>query len=198
MNKQSFKIFCILFFILLNVNAQEFTQKFNTSGYLKAKGSVFSVRFPEGWESVDGDRPNIVRKFSGIYKDYKSILMIQVKKSDVPIESECSSMSAREMVDALVGSDSNIKTSNLKKIKHESKPAFIFDINQAIQRAGLDFTVSNRIMTVCHVDKMIMLWCGAFKTDKTTNVLSSTPQDIELITPLCFQYFNSLVLIDSY
>jgi hypothetical protein len=191
----------IAFAILLAASigiAETLFEKFDSKNHPKAKGAWFTVKYPASWESKDGERPNIVKKFSGDYKGYFTQLMVQVKKADGPIEIECKSTSAIEMAKIMTDGDPEVKISNAKKISHENKPAFLFDMHQKIERAGNAVGISNRIMTVCQKDKLIMLWCGNMKIDKAANRISSSFQDLEIAGPVCFQFFNSLVLMDNY
>jgi hypothetical protein len=192
----------LIFFSILLVSsygiAETFSEKFDSKNHPKAKGAWFTVKYPAGWESKEADRPNIVKKFSGDYKGYFTLLMVQVKRADGPIESECKATSAIEMAKTMTDNDPEAKIANARKINHEAKPAFLFDINQKIERAGNAVGISNRIMTVCQKDKLIMLWCGNMKIDKVSNRISSTFQDLEIVGPVCFQFFNSLVLMDTY
>lgn len=188
----------LLLFAALSAPAQTFNQKFDSKGHPKAKGAWVTVRYPQGWEAKEGERPNIVKKFSADYKGYFTTLAVQIKRADAPIESECNSMSVQGFTEVMAEGDNSIKFSRLKKLKHEFKPAFIFDMSQPMQRAGFELNVSNRVMAVCSKDKLIMLWCGNMRIDPKTNTLSSSLQELDVMEPVCFEFFNSLVLMDNY
>jgi hypothetical protein len=194
------KLFILLVCLILisNVNAEVWSERFDSKYHPKAKGAWFTVKYPAGWEAKEGERPNIVKKFGGYYRGYWTLLMVQVKKADGPVENECRLTSAIEMASAMTDNDPKAQIANAKKINHENKPGFLFDLNQQIERAGNAFGISNRILTVCHKDKLIMLWCGNIKIDKASNTLSSSFNDLEVAAPACFQFFNSLVLMDNY
>jgi hypothetical protein len=149
-NKMGKIIFLLISLLpISNVNAEIWSEKFDSKNHPKAKGAWFSVKYPAGWESKEGERPNIVRKFNGDYRGYFTLLMVQVKKADGNVENECKSISATEMALAMTDNDPKAKIANAKKINHENKPAFLFDLNQQVERAGNTFNLSNRIMAVC-------------------------------------------------
>lgn len=188
----------LLLLVSVGVHAEVFNQKFDSNGHPKAKGAWVTVRYPQGWEAKEGERPNIVKKFSGDYKGYFTTLSLQIKKGDGSVEGECRETSAQDFVQILAEGDSSIKFAKVRKIQHESKPAFIFDINQPIQRAGMTVSASNRVMAVCSKDKLIMLWCANMRLDSRTNTITSSLEELNVIEPVCYQFFNSLVLMDNY
>lgn len=56
--------------------AQVFNSKFDTKNHPKAKGVWATVRYPIGWQSKEGERPNIVQKFTGDYNGMYVVLML--------------------------------------------------------------------------------------------------------------------------
>lgn len=196
--KKTFFIFFLTLAISPATFPQIFSEKYDTKNHPKAKGAWFTVRYPNGWESNEGERPNIVQKFSGDYKGYFTTLIIQVKKADESLENDCKSLSAVEMADILASPADGAKSKNARKIKHENKTAFLFDSQIKIERAGRTTMISNKAMAICNNDKMILLLCGNMKFDKASQSISSTFSDLEVAAPICFQYFNSLVLMDNY
>lgn len=192
------KVFFLTAMILLATgsNAQSLTEKFDSKGHPKAKGVWMSVKYPAGWRAVDGDRPNIVKKFIGQYQGLNTFLMIQIKASDVDLESDCKSTSAKDWEETLTDASAGVRASNAKRINHENKPAFIVDVDNFIERAGNEAYVTNRVMGICHKKNMVMAWCGTGGFGKIS--ASQSKKNLELLTPLCFQYFNSVVLMDQY
>ncbi len=203
----SFKNFALAFWVFLiaavtvlpqNAHSQVFSQKFDSKGHPKAKGVWATVRYPAGWEVKDGERPNIVQKFSGEYKGAYTILMLQIRQVDQPIEQECKNMSAREIPEAFSDSQEQIFADNARKITHEQKPGFIYDMRQKTERAGLSFEVHQRIMSVCYKKTMISLMCGPMKIDRERQKIASSKALLDEVNPVCHQFFNSLVLMDNY
>ncbi len=88
------------------------------------------------------------------------------------------------------------KASNARKTIHETKPAFLVNMSSETERAGGTIFGVNRVMYICHKKNLVMAWCGTFGVGKITSVQSK--KYLETLDPLCFQYFNSVVLLDQY
>ena len=107
------KTFIIFLCIILNTFTQVYSQDedftlwkegktfiYNTTGHLKSKGLNLSVKFPNNWTALEGNRPNIVQKFYHNNKPFVTALII-VKTFETPPTSE-------EMID--LQTESQIKT----------------------------------------------------------------------------------------
>ena len=194
------KKFLLLLFSLLSfiANAQALNSKFDSKNHPKAKGVWATVRYPTGWEVKEGERPNIVQKFSGDYNDMFVVLALQILDAGAPVEKECSDMSISEFAEAFSDKASNQIVTNVKKTRHEEKPAFLYDMRGTYERAGMSLVTSHRVMTVCYKKTMISSWCSPTKIDKVNQIITSNSQQLKVAQPLCFQFFNSLVLMDKY
>jgi hypothetical protein len=178
--------------------AQVLDAKFDTKNHPKAKGVWATVRYPAAWQPKEGERPNIVQKFSGDYKGLFVMLTIQINDAGAPVEKECSDMHIAEFADAFSDKANNQIVTNVKKTRHEGKPTFLYDIKGAYERAGMAITTRSRVMSVCYKNTFISAWCSPMKIDYTTKSITSTQRELNSASPLCFQYFNSLVLMDKY
>lgn len=193
------KIFILLLALLLcDVNAQTLSAKFDTKNHPKAKGVWVTVRYPADWKSKEGERSNMVQKFTGNYKGMFVVLSLQILNVGAPVEKECSEMSAVEFGDALSDEPNGVRLMNTKKAKHEGKPSFFYDAQATIERAGKSLTTSNAVMTVCYKKTLISAWCSPSVIDLKRGTITSTKKNLNMVEPLCFQYFNSLVLMDEY
>ncbi len=181
-----------------STSAQVLNSKFDTKNHPKAKGVWATIRYPTGWQAKEGERPNIVQKFSGDYNGLFVVLSLQIKDAGAPVEQECSTTSAKEWGDAFSDKASNIYAKNVKKTTHEGKPAFIFEMEQNVERAGMSYPTAHKIMNVCYKNTMIFAWCSPMKVDDVKRTFTSTAAEVNLANPLCFQFFNSLVLMDRY
>jgi len=179
-------------------NGQVLNSKFDTKNHPKAKGVWATVRYPTGWQAKEGERPNIVQKFSGDYNDMFVVLSLQILNAGAPVEKECSDMGTSEFAEAFSDKPSNQFVVNVKKSKHEEKPAFIYEMQSKLERAGIAMQATHKVMTVCYKDTLISAWCSPSKIDYTTKSMTSTQRELNSASPLCFQYFNSLVLMDKY
>lgn len=67
-----------------------YTYRFNTKGYKKSKDIDFSVKLPVSWQAKEGDRPNIIQKFTNYNGSGLSVFSIMVRNA--PPESKLMSI----------------------------------------------------------------------------------------------------------
>jgi len=190
--------FLCFFLICSSIKAQVLGAKFDTKNHPKAKGVWATVRYPTGWQQKEGERPNIVQKFSGDYNDMFVVLSLQILNAGAPVEKECSDMGTAEFAEAFSDKPSSQFAVNVKKSKHEEKPAFLYEMQSKLERAGLSIQATHKVMTVCYKSTLISAWCSPSKIDYVTKSMTSTQRELNAANPLCLQYFNSLVLMDKY
>lgn len=176
-------------------SAQALKSKFDSKGHPKAKGVWLSIRYPQSFEMEEGERPNIVKKFSGNYQGVFTLLMVQVKSAGQNIEQECKSASPREWEEIFTEADSGMIATNAVKVTHEFQPGAVYNVNHSSFRAGISLNGAYKIMSLCYKDKLISASCGAVSAQ--TETVNST-RKLQKIEPICTQYFNSLVLMDKY
>jgi len=126
------------------------------------------------------------------------MLALQIKDAGGPVEKECVGMSKKEFADIFSDESSQLFVSNVQKTNHEGKPAFIYEMQQKVERAGNSVPASSKVLTLCYKNTMISAWCSPMKIDRINNKITSTLQEVNAAQPLCFQFFNSLVLMDRY
>lgn len=185
-----------LLLTLVGVNAQTFNTRFDSKNHPKAKGAWVVVKYPSVWQAREAERPNIVQKFTGDYKDVYTVLMLQVMDMKTPVENDCKNTKSNEWAQFYEDKSAGIFVENVKVITHENKPGAIFEIHQKLERAGSSVFVSNKAMTVCSGKNMITVWCGSGNVDAKTK--QSQKINLQKIEPMCAQFFNSLVLMDNY
>jgi hypothetical protein len=167
--------------------------RIDLTGNPKAKGLSIAIKYPTGWEVKDGERPNIVKKFVHNYPDYIAMLMVQVK--DIPKESipEVKNFNLNDWKDILseVG-----KVSNLKTLSLEGQKVFLGDVTHKMERLTASISQKQRVLGFIYKDKWVWLWCGAVaQSSMPESYLEKRFQDN---SEVCFQFFNSLVLLDRY
>ncbi len=177
--------------------AQVLDAKFDTKNHPKAKGVWATVRYPAAWQPKEGERPNIVQKFSGDYKGLFVMLAIQILDAGAPVEKECRETPAVEFGKNMNDGESQ-KVTTIKKGNHENKPAYFYDLESKQERAGMAMTARSRVMTVCYKNTLVSAWCSPMKIDKEKQSFFTTQQHLNDVNPLCFQFFNSLVLMGNY
>ena len=172
--------------------------RYDSKGHPKAKGVWVAVKYPGGWKSEEGERPNIVQKFSGRYQEMDTVLSLQILNAGAPVESECKAMSINDAANAFSAPASKVYASDFKKIMHENKPAFLYEMKGTVERAGMAITAHHKVMTVCYKNTLISAWCSPSRFDRASNKIFTTAAELSKASPLCFEFFNSLVLMDNY
>ena len=195
-----FKTILILLMLSLTATAgaQSFSSKFDSRNHVKAKGVWLTVRYPAGWTAKEGERPNIVKKFEGDYQGLFVTLMLQIKDVGGSIEGECRAMSNMDFAESMRDGNDNMRVYAVKKSTHENKPAFFYDIEVKLERAGVQSTLSHRAMSICHKDTFISAWCSPALINTAKQTMGSGAAELSRTAPICHQFFNSLVLMDQY
>lgn len=188
----------ILIVLCVNSYSQVLNSKYDSKNHPKAKGVWATVRYPTGWQSKEGERPNIVQKFTGDHNGIFVMLSLQILNAGGPVEAECSKMTIPEFTEAFSDKEANQIVTNAKKIRHEGKPGFIYEMSSKLERAGNTVETAHRTMTICYKNTLISTWCSPTILDLRDKTITSNKQVLEQVSPLCFQYFNSLVLMDQY
>jgi hypothetical protein len=178
--------------------AQQFDMRYDSRGHPKAKGVWVAVKYPSGWKAQEGERPNIVQKFSGDYNGLYTVLSLQVLNAGGPVENECRGMRANEFAGVASDATNKVYASNAKKITHEQKPAFLYEMTSTIDRAGMTMTAQHKVMTICYKNTMISAWCSPSRFDKANKTLLTSAVELNEASSLCHQFFNSVVLMDNY
>ena len=120
-----------LLLTLIVANAQTFNAKFDSKNHPKAKNAWVVVKYPSSWQAREAERPNIVQKFTGDYKDVYTVLMLQVMDMKTPVENDCKNTKANEWAQFYEDKSAGISVENVKTITHENKPGAIFEIHQS-------------------------------------------------------------------
>lgn len=188
----------ILLFVCMSANGQGLSSKYDSKNHPKAKGVWVSIRYPAGWQAKEGERPHIVQKFVGDYKGMFTMLALQIVDTGGPVEKECRETNAKDFGKDMVESESSLKLLDIKKIKHEEKPGYIYDLQTFVERAGISATTTHRAMSICYKNVLVSAWCSPLIINKANQTVSSNQQDLDRVKDLCFQFFNSLVLMDKY
>jgi len=181
-----------------NTNNIEF-QNFFTKDHPKAKGINISIEYPSHWESAEGERPNVVQKFSGDASDgiTRSVLIL-IK--DAP--KILSLFSAEDIANELFSGDTlkeaippgGIYISG-KSTKYDGQPGALIIFSIDLEQAG----VTMKLYTLQHIffynGKIISVQCGVGGLGLTQEELY---QEFEEYIPLFGQIGNSIVIHDKW
>lgn len=126
-----------LFFIfILNINYYSFSQAedfslwkegktfiFNSTGHSKSKGLNMSIKFPNNWTAMEGNRPNIVQKFQRNNKaDIMAILLIKTDGQNISAK-EITDAQTEDQIKLLIGDDQTLLASHTD-LKIDGQSAF--------------------------------------------------------------------------
>jgi len=205
------KIFLVLlgFFISMttlvfaqNTDLQAFSSgnkaKYSTKDHPKAKGINITVEYPSYWKLSEGERPNIVQKFSGDASDgITRMFLILIK--DMP--SEVSRMSAEDIAKEVFSGESlkDIVPPGGEFIKgeqtrYDGQPGAwaIFSINS--QRAGMTMKMYTLQHMFIYGGKMVSIQCMVGGLEQAGGNLS---QEFNNYVPLFQQIGNSIIVPDN-
>lgn len=186
-----------------NADLQAFSNgnksKYSTKDHPKAKGINLSVEYPSHWKLSEGERPNIVQKFSGDASDgITRMFLILIK--DVP--SEVSRMSVEDIAREAFSDDSlkDIVPQGGEFIKgeqtrYDGQPGawVIFSINS--QRAGMTMMMYTLQHMFIYGGKMVSIQCMVGGLKQMSGNLS---QEFNSYFPLFQQIGNSIIVYDKW
>jgi len=167
--------------------------RYDSTGNPKAKGLSVIVKHPSDWIGAEGERPNIVQKFVKKYPTFNASMMLQILNLPPNSESEIKSFKASDWREVL--SDVG-EVSNVSKTQLENQDAYIADIHITQERAGLKIEQKQRVLGLFYKNKWIWLWCGVGGLPSQSR--NKVEADFKIVESQCFQFYNSLVLLQKY
>ena len=166
----------------------EYLSVFN---HKKSKGVNFKIKVPIGWEVMEGNRPNVVKKF--VKDDYVYTIVIKENStffsrkegSDILNDEESSNEFIQEVVEILDNSELIDKAI----ISIDSYPTLFFKIKGEVNYSGVKLNVISYQYIMFYEDKIIF-FNGLYNFGNySKNIMSD--KIFKLIT-------NSLILPDQY
>lgn len=173
-------------------------EEFTTLNHPKAKGVTVQLKLPKSFKRQEGNRPNVVSKWTSEAGNGIEILMLIV------LNSEDNPLSRKQIEDDIqLGDRSEIKQSlkdagtvvSLRPFTQELAAGYIAETQSDLERAGLEtsvrqlqfvlFTPGHTIMFSCHV--------GARRGEAL-----QLESRMKRLSGLCRQVANSLVLPQQY
>ncbi|MCK4401944.1 hypothetical protein KAW08_06560 [bacterium] len=175
------------------------TQKFFTKYHLKAKGVNISIEYPKDWEAKEGERPNIVQKFSRAFEDGSSVMCLILIKdlpSQVKIFSDediAKEMFSEEVIKSML--PGNSKLLEHRQTKYDGQQGALSSFVMVQERSGIQIFSYVFQHAFIYSKKMIFVQC-------TVGGLSSNSKKIEKLyksyAPLFIQIGNSIVIHDKW
>ena len=179
------------------------TKKYFTKGHPKAKGIEMVTEYPNAWEAMEGERPNIVQKFMRpAGKDLMSVMyLILIKNlpkeasrfSDNDIADLAKEMFSRENLQHLT--PANSKLIQTKASTYDGQSGAITSFSQVQEKMGiklLSYTVNHPFI---YSHNIVQIQCYVAGLESQSGELE------DLFTqylPVFYQIGNSIVLLDKW
>lgn len=175
------------------------TITYSTKGHSKAKGLSVSIKYPKSWKAKEGERPNIVQKFSRAFDDGSSVMCFILIK-DLPSEIKMFSdekiakeIFTEEIMKSMVSENS--KLLEHQQTKYDGQPGAISSFVMVQERSGIQLYSYVLQHIFVYSKKMVSIQCmvgGPFSNnDKIDNLYKS-------YAPLFIQIGNSVILHDKW
>ena len=174
-----------------------YVQTFRTKNHPKSKGTDWQIKIPLSWLASEGERPNIIQKFTSNYGDGSEIIMLMVKDLGLPkayklSEDELNILFTEKGIKSYL--PKNSKFISFKKINLDNHLGGMIIMEQIVDR--LDFKVKIRLIQFCFIreNKLHFIQCGVNSTD----VKEDLNVKLNYFIPFFRQVANSLVVNDQY
>ena len=174
-----------------------FTNKFKTKGHPKSKNTDWQIKIPKSWKAEEGDRPNIIQKFTSDYGSGNQSIALMVKEFSLPKGTKITN----EDLNMLFTEDEMKKMSptgsnfiSFTKMTIDKNVGGMIEFEQTIER--LDIKVKIRLVQFMFIrdNKWYFLQCSV-NTLKLNNDLSI---ELKKYLPLFKLVANSIVVNDQY
>ncbi len=151
-----------------STNISDLGEYVSLFGHPKAKGVNIKLKVPNGWEIKEGDRPNVVKKFTKGGNSYIIIIKEnstffsrnQIKRA---IEKE---NLANEVVKEFSTILKNYRLLEKSEVTIDNYPSVQFKLSGNIERMGLIIPIIMRSWVVLYEDKIIYLQSTSFNNSE--------------------------------
>ena len=174
-------------------------EKYFTKGHPKAKGINISIEYPSHWQRSEGERPNIVQKFSGDASDGMT-RMCTILIIDLP--ELLKFFSSEDFLDTIFLPDtlkemlpSGARFLKGDKTKYDGEPgAWMIYVMQE-ERSGLKFVMYVLQHVFFYSGKLVMIQCSVGSLASTSRTIERTFYEY---LPLFYQMGNSIIIHDKW
>ena len=180
----------------VNINSEELSnyslelgEYVSTKGHKKSKGVNLKLRVPNGWEVMEADRPNIVKKFTNGNNAY--LIMV---KHNMTFFSRSESrelfndqIHADELIKQVASTLVNPKVIDKSVVTIDSYPAITVKLRGNMERLGFKFPIIMRCWIIYYEDKLVLF--------QSIGVNSA---EYEVLKKLYFLITNSVVFPEQY
>lgn len=139
-----------------------YTRIFRTKGHPKAKGVDFQIRYPISWRPKEGERPNIIQKFTS--ENGRGLEMFLIMVKDIPLPPGYT-LTQKDLDEFFVESElrgmvpDGGKFISAKPIVLDNHKGAMILFDQSAQRLDLTLTMRNLHFITIRGNKMIFIHC---------------------------------------
>lgn len=156
------------------------TKRFSTAGHPKAKGTSFSMKYPNSWTAKEGDRPNIIQKFQSDGGHGREIVLFLAKTFPLssnfkPSDDDLKKLFAPANLKEIIESDQQgtiVLGSQITQI--DGRPASMVDTLSKLESVGLTLHFRSIETVFFDGDKMVQV-----KFAVNDGIGSDTPELLE-------------------
>lgn len=171
---------------------------YSSRGHPKAKGIEVRLKVPRSFKQEEGERPNIVAKWTSEGGNGSEIMMLTVLAGDGY------TLSRQEIDDDLrLGERSEIRSAleevgqvlSLRSFSQERAAGYIADVESQADRTGIEMTIRQRMFVLFVKNRVVSFSCQIGTTRDRALTLESR---MAKFGELCRLTVNSLVLPQQY
>lgn len=171
-----------------------FVSSFSTKGHPKAKSVSFSIKCPLSWLQEEGERPNIIQKWTSDHGHGSDVFLLIVKKlPGVPSKDEALDLFTEASAREMVGKSGKLLRFSASKL--EQQPVGIIQFTQSVQRLDASVTLKGTMYYLVVGDALVFLQ-GMCNLD----LIPATERDahVQKLGQLFNAIANTLVLESRY
>ena len=175
------------------------TEKFYTKGHAKAKGINISIEYPSSWKGAEGERPNIVQKFSADASDgITKGCMIAINDmpkilSLLPAEDLSKEAFSEQALQDMIPPEAVFIDGKQTKYDGQIGAWIVYSMN--MERAGMAVKMYTLQQMFIYAGKMINVQCSVGGlAQMEDNIYSAFTQYF----PLFQQIGNSIIIHDKW
>jgi hypothetical protein len=164
--------------------------KFSSYGQGKSQGLKIHFKYPKSWESIEGERPHVVRKFAQS-DDYVLALILVKKQEQTFSQSEISEVFTTGGLKSIIPSSGTYISSN-GNLKIEGLQTGSVEFTNSGLRMNRPFFSYN--LNYLFFYKQYFINVQFMVINKIGETNSSVTNRYETVKPLLEQMFNSIVI----
>jgi len=162
----------------------------------KAKGVNFKLKKPNGWEKMEGDRPNVVQKFVKGTSSYMTLILETgqfISKSQGK-ELLNDNETANEMANQMLTIGKNSKLISKKYVSVDNYPSLEIIMEATYERVGVEMRFRYIIWNTFYEDRLVQMMAGTLLKTNGVEVESNWKSDLATYQSV----INSVIFPDQY